>query len=232
MSQINVVSIERDNSQRSLPEWKDALSTCVGRVTPSVQHQEVTRCVSTSLENFSGRIEVGELGDIVLAKLAATPNHFSRSLRTMTPTLPAPVLLFLELSGSSRLDQHNRSCTLRPGDWCLIDTLHPFEGCTLGPRSEYLILGLERPSDPEVCGVLEQGVARRWDGKTGLSRVLQSTVTEAFNQLNCLRHASGKSLQRAVTGMAWDALREQLDAPQHLAFQPPVQGPVRGPSPR
>jgi AraC-like DNA-binding protein len=121
------------------------------------------------------------------------------------------VLLLIQVSGSGRLAQHNRSCTLYPGDWSLLDTLHPFDSLSLGTPGEYQILGLERPSDPEVLTLLERGVARRFDSKAGLSRVLQFTLAESFNQMHCLNHQSKKSLQAAISAMTWDALREQLE---------------------
>ena len=46
-----------------------------------------------------------------------------------------------------------------------------------------------------------------------MARILQSTLTEAFNQLNQLAQFSGRRLQTTISEMAWDALREQLEAP-------------------
>jgi AraC-like DNA-binding protein len=211
MSSLQAVSIELDKYQDSLPQWAEALSTHVGRVLPSVRDQEVIRCSPIGFQRFTGQIEYGLLDDIVLAKLAAEPYSFTRSLRTATPTLPQPVLLLIQIGGSGRLAQHKRSCTLYPGDWSLLDTLHPFDSSSLGSPGEYQILGLERPSDPEVLTLLEQGVARRFDSKTGLSRVLRFTLAETFNQMHCLKHQSKKSLRAAIPAMTWDALREQLE---------------------
>lgn len=212
MSRPQAVSIELDKYQDSLPQWAEALSTHVGRVLPPVRDQEIIRCSQIGLQRFAGRIEYGLLGDIVLAKLGAEPYFFGRSLRTATPTLPLPVLLVIQLSGSGRLAQHNRSCTLYPGDWSLLDTLYSFNSWSLGTPGEYQILGLERPSDPEVLTLLEQAMARRFDSKTGLSRVLQFTLVETFNQMYCLKHQSKKGLQAAISAMTWDALREQFES--------------------
>ncbi len=212
MPRLRVISIEQDIYQNTLPQWAEALSTHVGRVSPSLRDQEVVHCFPRSIEKFSGRIEYGLLGETVLARLGARPNHFSRSLRTATPTLPRPVLLLVQVSGSARLTQRNRSCTLYSADWSLIDTIHPFEGSSFGGTSEYQIMVLERPSDPEVLALLERGVARRFESKVGISRVLQSTLAEAFNQMSRLGPRSERSLQNAISAMTWDALREQLEA--------------------
>ena len=171
------------------------------------------RCLPSVGQGFSGRVEFGGLGETVLYKLMATPYHFSSSLRTVKPTQSLPVLLFAAVSGSCRFAQHNHCCILHPGDWCVIDTRLSYEGWSLSTDTEVLILGLEQPSDPEVRRQLEQGVARRCDGRTGMSRILEATWTEAFRQMSRLAPSSGRSLQSAVTAMAWDALREQLEAP-------------------
>jgi transcriptional regulator GlxA family with amidase domain len=52
-----------------------------------------------------------------------------------------------------------------------------------------------------------------------MSRILQSTVSETFKQMHRLGPASGRTLQRAITSMAWDAVREQLEAPHALTHQ-------------
>jgi AraC-like DNA-binding protein len=208
---LEVASVELGRPQRSLPEWTEALSTCVGRVLPEQRDEEDVSCVATTNQLFSGRVEFGAIGDAILAKLSATPYLFKRSLLTATPTLPVPVLLFFQICGSSRVSEDDRSDTIYPGDWCLLDTLNPYSGRVLGNHSEVLLFGLERPTDPELIDLLQRGVARRWDGKTGLSRVLQSTVIETFNQLSGLGPSGGKSLQKAVTTMAWGAVREQIN---------------------
>ena len=172
MQYVQVVSIEFDKYQEALPQWADALSTHVGRIPPSGKDEEVIRCLPRSLGRFSGRIEAGVLGDMVLAKLGATPYQFSRSLRTPTPTptLPLQALLLMQVSGGGCLAQHDRSCTLYPGDWLSDTSVDQFDSSSLGDPSECRILVLERPTDPNMLALLERGVARRFDSKAGMSR--------------------------------------------------------------
>ena len=241
MSKIQVVSVELDNHRGSLRYWEDTLLAFGDRISPSLRDQTMIRCLPSVGQGFSGRVEFGGLGETVLYKLMATPYHFSSSLRTVKPTQSLPVLLFAAVSGSCRFAQHNHCCILHPGDWCVIDTRLSYEGWSLSTDTEVLILGLEQPSDPEVRRQLEQGVARRCDGRTGMSRILEATWTEAFRQMSRLAPSSGRSLQSAVTAMAWDALREQLEAPPpgvhrdtrcarlkaYLEFASRRSGPVR-----
>lgn len=218
MSRVEIVSVEQQNCRSSVPEWTDALSTCVGRVPLSSVDQEVTSCVPAGEQKFAGRIEWGMLGDTVLAKVETkTPHRLVFSLRATPLTVPAPVVLLFQMSGSCRVQQHSRSSTLGPGNCCLVDTHHPFHISSLDIHNENLSLRLERPSDPELLGLLARGIARRWNGTTGASRILQATLTETFNQMNCLGSFSETGLQRALAKLVWTALREQLEMPPRLA---------------
>jgi AraC family transcriptional regulator, positive regulator of tynA and feaB len=213
MAKIQVLSIELDNHQGSLRHWEETLLALGDRISPSLRDQTMICCLPSVGQGFSGRVEFGGLGETILYKLIATPLHFTSSLRTVKPTQSLPVLLFAAVNGSCRFAQHNHCCILHPGDWCVIDTRLSYEGWPLTTDTEILILGLEQPSDQEVGRQLEQGLARRCDGRTGMSRVLQATWTEAFRQMSRLAPSCGRSLQSAVTAIAWDALHEQLEAP-------------------
>jgi transcriptional regulator GlxA family with amidase domain len=48
--------------------------------------------------------------------------------------------------------------------------------------------------------------------------VLQTTLTEIFDQINSIAPSSGSGLLDSVTTMAWDALREQLTTPSPLLY--------------
>src|SRR6516164_2670438 len=153
MQPVSVVTVEQHDCQRSLPEWVDALSMHVARMPPSDWDALLTRFVPKHGRSFSGRIESGELDDAVLSKTGESPHFLSFSLRN-TPKPKVPAVLVAQVSGSSRLDQQGRSCTLSPGDWCVLDTFHPFELRALQPRNEHLNLMLERPRDPERLALL------------------------------------------------------------------------------
>jgi AraC-like DNA-binding protein len=91
--------------------------------------------------------------------------------------------------------------------------MKPVESWVMTRSSEILSVTLSRPSDPELERLLSKGTAIRFDGKIGVSRVLQSTLIEIFGQLNRISTASGNAMRGAVTAIAWDALRERLLAP-------------------
>ncbi len=215
----DVISVEMDSRGRSVPQWEEVLSRHVGKVPPALRDQEIASCLPATAATFRARLECGALGDAVLFKIRSTPNRYSRSLRSSASTkIPSPILLVIELNGSHRIRQCQSSYVLRPGDWCLLDTLLPLDHWTTTESSELLALTLQRPSTPEQQVLLERGVAHRLAGNIGTSRVLESTLVEIFDQMNSIAPSSGFGLQYAVTTMAWDALREQLAAPSHLSY--------------
>lgn len=215
----DAISIELDHSAGSVPEWEDALSRYVGQVTPALRDDEITRCIPAAAGGFRARLEYGAVGSSVLFKASASPNHFIRSLSNPGSALPSPLLLFVQLSGSHRFQQSKKPAVLRPGDWCMLDTLDRIDCWTQNERAELLGFTLARPVDPELKGLSERGFARRFDGKLGTSRVLQRTLLELFAQLNNVAPSSGSGLCNAVTTIVWDALREQLAAPPPLLYR-------------
>jgi AraC family transcriptional regulator, positive regulator of tynA and feaB len=75
-------------------------------------------------------------------------------------------------------------------------------------------LVLQRSGDQELGRLIEKGFSRRYSGKTHVSRLLRSSLTNAFDQMHRITRFGGACLQRAVRVVVWDALREELFAPR------------------
>jgi AraC-like DNA-binding protein len=168
---------------------------------------------------FAGRIEYGALGEMLLCKVAATNYRFTRSLIKPTPTLPIPMMLVSVSKGSSTFTQRGRTCILTEGDWTLIDTKRPLGYEISSPEIEAFVTMLPRPSDPAIAALCERGVARRSNGRWGLSRVLHAMVNESFGEMRRLPPFSERKLGAAIAVMAWDALREQIETPQVIGHR-------------
>jgi AraC family transcriptional regulator, positive regulator of tynA and feaB len=208
-----IVCVEVERPSGPLREWEDALSAHIGRVDPVLREQEAVRCLPTDERPFMGCVEYGALGEMLLCKVAATNYRFTRSLTTPTPTLPIPAMLVSVSRGSCKFVQRGRTCILTPGDWTLIDTKEPQGYAITSPEIEAFVIMLPRPSDAAIAALCERGIARRWNGRMGLSRVLHAMVNESFGEMRRLPRFSGRKLGAAITAMAWDALREQIETP-------------------
>lgn len=214
-----IVSVEVERPSGRLRKWEDTLSAHVGQVDPGIREQEAVRCLPMNERSFLGRIEYGVLGEMLLCKVAATNYRFTRSLTTPTPTLPLPAMLVSVSRGSCKFVQRDRTCTLTPGDWTLIDTKQPQEYVITSPEIEAIAIMLPRPSDAAIVALMEHGVACRSNGRWGLSRVLHAMVNESFAEMRRFSSFSGRKMGAAITAMTWDALREQIEAPQLIGHR-------------
>ena len=208
-----IVRVEVERPGGRLRKWEDTLSAHLGQVDPALREQEALRCLPMDERPFIGRIEYGALGEILLCKFGLTNYRFTRSLTTPTPTLPIPMMLTSVSRGSCKFVQSGHTSILTEGDWTLIDTKQPLGYTITSPEIEGFVIMLPRPSDAAIAALCERGVARRSNGRSGLSRVLHAMVNESVGEMRRLPILSGRKLGAAITTMAWDALREQIETP-------------------
>jgi AraC-like DNA-binding protein len=215
-STIACVELERPSGR--LRAWEDALST---DIDPLIREQVGVHCLPMDERRFMGRIQFGALGEMRLSKVTSTNFRFTRSMTTTrpTPTLPIMARLVLVSRGSYTFVQRGRTCTLTPGDWTLMDAKQPSAFAITSPEVEAFAIMLPRTSDAAIVALLEDGVARRWNGRTGLSRVLHAMVNESFGEMRHLPIIGGRKLGAAITAMAWDALREQIETPPTIGYR-------------
>jgi AraC family transcriptional activator of tynA and feaB len=203
------VDVERPSGR--LRKWEDTLSAHVGQVDPALREQEAVSCLPRDERPFVGRVEYDTLGEMLLCKVAVTNYQFTRSLTTRTPTLPTPMMLVSVSRGSCKFVQSGHTCILTEGDWTLTDTKQPLAYTITSPKIEAFTIMLPRPSDAAIAALCEGAVAHRSNGRWGLSRVLQTMVNESFGEMRRLSPFSKKKLGAAITTMAWDAIREQIE---------------------
>ena len=213
MGSPTIVCVEVERPSGRVCKWEDALSAHVGQVDPALREQERVSCLPMDERSFMGRIECGALGEMLLCKVAVTNYQFTRSLTTPIPTLPIPMMLVSVSRGSCKFVQCGHTCILTEGDWTLTDTKRPLAYTITSPKIEAFTIMLPRPSDAAIAALCERGAARRLTGRWGLSRVLHAMVNESFGEMRRLPPSSGKKLGAAITTMAWDALREQIETP-------------------
>ena len=214
-----MVCLEVERPSGRLRKWEDTLSAHVGQVGSGIREQEAVRCLPMDERSFMGRIEYGVLGEVLLCKFASNHYRLTRSLTTPTPTLPMPVMLVSLSKGSCTFVHSGRTCFLTEGGWTLIDTKQPLEYTITSPEIEAFVTMLPRPSDAAKAALFECGVACRWNGRWGLSRVLHAVVNESFGEMRRLPIFSGSKLGAAIQAMTWDALREQIETPPVIGYR-------------
>jgi AraC-like DNA-binding protein len=184
--------VEVERPRTPLHAWEEALSRNIGRVDPALREQESVHCFPTDQRPFMARMEFGVLGDVLVAKVACTNYRFTRSLTTPRPTLPTPAMLIAVSSGSCEFFQRGRTCALTPGDWTVIDTKQTHEYRITSREIDAFAIMLPPPSDAAIAALFASGIARRWNGRTGLSRVLNAMINESFGEMRRLPRFSGR----------------------------------------
>jgi len=206
------VVVSTNGRTTAVRDWSDAVSTYVGRTPASLRLEEEITCETIGSGAFSGYIDAANLGETTISRLVASPNRFRRRLRRGSDSSNSPLMLFVQKQGSCHFEQNDRHGTLDPGDWCVLDTRMAFEwdspfGC------EQITLAPPRPADPALHALIERGVGRRFDGKTGVGRVVQAMVHEAFGQVPRLEASAASAVADAIGALLWRAIDEQLQAP-------------------
>jgi AraC-like DNA-binding protein len=216
MVALTIACVEVERPSGRLRAWEDTLKA---DIDPALREQVEVHCLPTDKRRFAGRVEFAALGEMHLGKVASTNFRFTRSMisNRPTPTLPLMARLVLVTRGSYTFVQGDRTCTLMPGDWALIDAKQPHAFIT-SPKVEAFAIMLPRTSDAAMLALFKDGVARPWNGRTGLSRVLHGMVNESFCEMRRLSISSGRKLSAAITTMAWDALREQIEMPPVIGY--------------
>ena len=212
MGRLGIVCVEVERPSGPLRKWDDALRAQIG----AFREQEAVRCLPMDGRPFKGRIEHGALGEMLLCKVAATHYRVTRSSTTPAPTLLTGTMLVSVSKGYCKFVQRGRTCILGPRDWALIDSKLSQGYEISSPEIEAFVTILPRPSDPTVAALCECGVTRRSSGRWGLSRFLHAMVNESFAEMRRLPGSSGRKLGAAIATMAWDALREQIEAPRMI----------------
>ncbi|WAC74618.1 helix-turn-helix domain-containing protein [Roseateles sp. SL47] len=195
-----------------ISDWTEAISTHVGRISPALRRSEWIGCESLDAAPFSGFIETSSLGGSVLSRLMSSPNRLRRTPPSGTDDPSRPWMLCLQRQGISHFRQSGIGGTLHPGDWCVLDTRVSFEWWSPG-KSEQLVLLPSLAADHDLHHKIEQGVGRRFDGRSGVARIVCTMVNEAINQVAWMDDQRRGVVAEALSALAWQAMEEQMQSP-------------------
>lgn len=212
MTPYTMVTQEGDLCTSSVQMWENAVHTGISRMPVDLRDQDILHTQSVGGQAFRGRIEYGDLAGTGLCRMTVSPHRFQRALRSNAPLATSPLLLVIQVKNSSYFEQCERSGMLNPSDWCLLDTHWPFKWNSLS-GCEQIIMRIQRPVAPELNDLIVRGIARRFDGKSGIGRILHALVGETFGQMHSLASYSATGIANAIIATTWNALQEQLESP-------------------
>lgn len=99
---------------------------------------------------FHAEIASAQLGPLNLTRVTAEPHAVHRSPALIGDEPRDEILVSIQLTGTSIIEQDDRQAVLRPGDFALYDATRPY-GLTMPDRFEMLVLQFDRQFLVERC---------------------------------------------------------------------------------
>ncbi|CAM8650322.1 DNA-binding transcriptional activator FeaR [Comamonadaceae bacterium] len=204
------ISVNTLNPTERLPQWRHLVSKHLGQNLGEELDHDPGHWEPEGGSPFTGTLEYGAMGGAHLCRLVAAPHRFVRPAVRCGEVQAGPLMLVMQQKAVSFFEQNGRTGQLEPGDWCVLDTGRPFalhnpSGC------DQLVLTLPRPGDATLVDLIARGSARRCDGRSGSSRLVQTILGEAYRQFDRVPSHATITLLDAISGMAWNALQEFKD---------------------
>lgn len=100
--------------------------------------------------SFTAEIANATLGPLILSRVAAEPHAVHRSRALIADEPRNTVLVSVQLSGTTVVEQDDRQAVLRPGDFAMYDAARPYS-LTMPREFEQLVLQFDRRFLLERC---------------------------------------------------------------------------------
>lgn len=132
--------------------------------------------------NFTGRLELGYVGKIPLARIVASRHRVLRTPSLIRKDDRSYVKLVAQVEGGGCFEQNGRKVVLAPGEWSLYDTCKPYTVSNPDPIKQIIML-LPRDRLMRLGLNLDDLVVRRFSGRNGVGRLTYNRLIAAFETL-------------------------------------------------
>ena len=139
--------------------------------------------------DFDGHLAASHAGDVILTRLEANRHRVVRTTQ-MARLSEAPYLkIVAPWQGSAEVTQRGRAAAVRSGGWTLYDTTADYTVAN-PERSDHLIVMLPKDQLASPALPLNDLVARRIGGASGISRVALETMRSTYLELPFMSEAA------------------------------------------
>jgi AraC-like DNA-binding protein len=140
---------------------------------------------------FDGHLAASHAGDVILTRLEANRHRVLRTTQ-MARLSEAPYLkIVAPWQGSAEVTQRGRAAAVRSGGWTLYDTTADYTVAN-PERSDHLIVMLPKDQLASPALPLNDLVARRIGGASGISRVALETMRSTYLELPFMSEAAAR----------------------------------------
>ena len=132
--------------------------------------------------NFAGRLELGHVGNVPLARIVASRHRVLRTPSLIRKDERSYVKLVAQVEGGACFEQNGRKVVLAPGEWSLYDTCKPYTVSNPEPIKQIIML-LPRDRLVRLGLDLDDLVVRRFAGRSGVGRLAYNRLIASFDAL-------------------------------------------------
>lgn len=172
MSSISVVSTTEVAPADRLALWGDFVCRHIGPL----------RAETFGSDPFTGRLELGRMGSVPLARIMASRHRVLRTPEGIRRDDRSYVKLVAQVAGAGCFEQNGRRLMLAPGEWSLYDTTQPYAVSNPTPIDQVILL-LPRDRLLRLGLNIDELVVRRFCGRSGVGRLTYERLVSAFDAL-------------------------------------------------
>ncbi|WP_257031257.1 helix-turn-helix domain-containing protein [Tunturiibacter empetritectus] len=160
-------------------------------------------------EHFYGRCTHANIDDLVLCKLASGPHRITRTATSARQYDRGYLKAFLQIRGTSLLDQDDRTTLIEPGEWSLYDTARPYH-LTVLEESEMLLLLLPRERLYTPQSNLRRLTVRKFSARAGVGKLACQFAHVAFDEVATLNISQSVDVADSISQMIRLAVHDTL----------------------
>ncbi|MCX5465362.1 MULTISPECIES: AraC-like ligand-binding domain-containing protein [Alcaligenes] len=194
-------------SFKSLAAWQEVV--CAYFVPLEVQPE--------SLRGFSNRAATDRMGSVDVMELCTSAQRVRRTQALASQSEHALYKVTLQISGSSQIEQDNRSGILRAGEWGIYDTTRPYE-VSVQDQSHFLVLQFEEERLLPWLPWLSDAVARSFSATTGPARIAMDMLRLGLQERGHLSPSALSELSQTVIRMMALSLADGRPVPTESAL--------------
>jgi len=140
---------------------------------------------------FDGHLAASHAGDVILTRLEANRHRVLRTTQMARLSETPYLKIVAPWQGSAEVTQRGRAAAVRSGGWTLYDTTADYTVAN-PERSDHLIVMLPKDQLATPALPLNDLVARRIGGGSGISRVALETMRSTYLELPFMSEAAAR----------------------------------------
>ncbi|MDM0111709.1 helix-turn-helix domain-containing protein [Variovorax sp. J22R133] len=156
---------------------------------------------------FDGHIAASRAGDVILTRLEANRHRVLRSAQMARASEGGYLKIVAPWQGSAAVEQRGREACVRNGGWTIYDTTGEY--MVANPeRTDHLIVMVPKAQVAAPGLPLQDLMARRVGGASGISRVALETMRSTYQELPNMSEAAARGAGELIMQLVRLSLME------------------------